>query len=83
MQMDGKARTFHIGLHIEGTLRQHGNKLKGLLSVDGQELSGAQVKAFLRKHKADNPFHEIFCGCGHVNEDGGCAGHVQEGSGDE
>lgn len=78
MRMHSKARTFHVGLDIEGTLRKHGNTLKGLLSKDGNDLSGAQVKAFLRQHKADHPNHTIFCGCGNVNENGGCAGHIQE-----
>ena len=78
MQIDGKTRTYHVGLHIEGTLRMHGNKLKGLLSIDGEDLSGAQVKAFLRKYKAEHPSHEIFCDCGYVREDGGCAGHLKE-----
>lgn len=68
-------RTFHVGLHIEGTLGQHDSCLDGMLCADGKTLSAAEVREFLTQLKAEFPARELFTTCDNQNEKGYCQGH--------
>jgi len=68
-------KTFHVGLHIEGTLGQHDSALEGLLCSGRETLSAVEVREFLSKLKAEFPERELFTSCGNQNEKGYCQGH--------
>lgn len=68
-------KTFHVGLHIEGTLSQHDSALEGLLCSAGDTLSAAEVREFLTQLKTEFPERELFTTCDNQNEKGYCQGH--------
>jgi hypothetical protein len=70
-----RGTTYHICFDIEGALRQHGNRLNGALSENGRNMSGSEVKAFLRKARDERGF-KYYSGCSNMNSDGRCAGHA-------
>lgn len=71
-------KSFHVGLHIDGTLAQRDSTLEGLLCSDGETLSAAQVRDFLTQLKTEFPERELFTTCDNQNEKGYCQGHPAE-----
>ena len=66
--------TYHVCLCIEGSLRQSNKRLDGILSSEGVDMTGDQVKSYLRKMRNDHDYTH-FSGCDNMNSIGKCAGH--------
>jgi hypothetical protein len=66
--------TYHVCLDIDGTLKRHGNRLKGILSADGKDMTGKEVKSFLRKVRDEKGF-KFYSGCDNMNSEGRCVVH--------
>ena len=67
---------YHISLDIDGSLKRSNKQLDGILSNGERDLTGDEVKDFLRSEKDKG--YTRFYGCDNRSADGGCAGHAEE-----
>ncbi|WP_299733911.1 hypothetical protein [uncultured Endozoicomonas sp.] len=72
-----KGRTFHVCVHIEDMLQKSNRTLNGLLAINGRELTGKEVKEYLKTVQAEQGYTH-YSGCDNMNSDGRCAGHPSE-----
>ena len=70
----GKSIADHISLSIDGALNQSNASLDGILSIDGVDLTGKQVKAFLSSVKSEHGYTH-YSGCKNMTSTGKCGGH--------
>ena len=73
--------TVHISLDIQAALKRSTQSLDGILTTDGRDLTGSEVKVFLAKQRSEHGFTH-YSGCDNMNEFGRCAGHPVVSDGD-
>ena len=72
-----QTKNFHVSLDIEGALKRNESTLDGVLTIDGRELSGDEVKAFLIDQRRQHGY-KYYAGCDNMTPEGRCAGHDNE-----